>query len=396
MNFIISKFKQRDIWSSYLLYALYFLLGMYYPLYSFMRQTFPDHMMIVVYYNHILLLLLLLKIVLQKNSIFDWLLVLALLYLCRKSYQYNYDFYNIFGTLMLMCCAKNIDIKKIIKADLSLRVVRSILFLALPYLGLMVNNIHYYVGGRERTFFGWTHPNMMGLDFLLLAIDIMYLRKECKKWYDCILYAGIIIFLDKTANSRTAEAVIAILIIVQLLSILMSQTWFHRMMVLFTSGALFLCIGIPFIGTYLYIHNPDLFSGYEYSTMLSRIQLTVNFYHQNGGLAFYGFPVEDTDCLDMMFSYIPLHWGLAAFIIIAAALIFTIIAAAVKKNTSLLALLFLFLIYGCSEVAHVYPVYSYFAILFGYYVMNHKTFFSSTWIEKWKTKIVSPKENGDA
>lgn len=377
MDFIINKFRQRDVWSSYLLYILYFLLGMYYPLFSFMRQTFPDHMMIVVYYNHILLLLLLLKIALQKNSVFDWLLVLALLYLCRKSYQYNYDFYNIFGTMMLLCCSKNIDIKKIVQVDLLLRVVRSVLFLVLPFIGLMFNNIHFYVGGRERTFFGWTHPNMMGLDFLLLSIDIMYLRKEYKKWYDCFLYAGIIVFLDKTANSRTAEAVIALLIVIQLLSVVMNTVWFHRLMVLFTSGALFLCIGIPSIGTALYMHNPELFARFDYSTMLSRIQLTANFYQQNGKIAFYGFPVEDADCLDMMFSYIPLHWGLAAFIIIAVALIFTLVIATAKRNTSLIVLLFLFLIYGCSEVAHIYPVYSYFAILFGYYIMNHKLYFPS-------------------
>ena len=93
-------------------------------------------------------------------------------------------------------------------------------------MGLMINKINVWIGGRTRTFFGWTHANMMGLDFLLLAMDIMYLRKECKKWYDCILYAGFIIFLDLTANSRTAEAVIAMLIVIHLLSIVIPKTGF--------------------------------------------------------------------------------------------------------------------------------------------------------------------------
>ena len=47
-------------------------------------------------------------------------------------------------------------------------------------MGLMINKINVWIGGRTRTFFGWTHANMMGLDFLLLAMDIMCLRKECK------------------------------------------------------------------------------------------------------------------------------------------------------------------------------------------------------------------------
>ena len=80
--------------------------------------------------------------------------------------------------MMLLFCAKNIEIRKIVKLDLYIRIVRCILFFTLPFMGLMINEINIWIGGRTRTFFGWTHPNMMGLDFLLLAMDIMYLRKE--------------------------------------------------------------------------------------------------------------------------------------------------------------------------------------------------------------------------
>ena len=310
MNILIEKFKQRNEISTIFLYILYFLLGMYYPLFSFMRQTVPQYWNQVTLFYHILLILLLVKVIIQKNSVLDCFFLIVLLYLCYKSYQYNYDFYNIFGTMMFLCCAKNIEIKKIVKLDLYVRIVRSALFLTLPFMGLMINKINVWIGGRTRTFFGWTHANMMGLDFLLLAMDIMYLRKECKKWYDCILYAGFIIFLDLTANSRTAEAVIAMLIVIHLLSIVIPKNWFHKMMVLFTSGTFLLCVCIPFIGSYLYIRKPELFLQHD-GTMLSRIQLTTTFYLRNGGVGFYGFPIEDEDCLDMMFAYIGLHWGIA-------------------------------------------------------------------------------------
>lgn len=373
MNILIENFKQRNEISTIFLYILYFLLGMYYPLFSFMRQTVPQYWNQVTLFYHILLILLLVKVILQKNSVLDCFFLIVLLYLCYKSYQYNYDFYNIFGTMMFLCCAKNIEIKKIVKLDLYVRIVRSALFLTLPFMGLMINKINVWIGGRTRTFFGWTHANMMGLDFLLLAMDIMYLRKECKKWYDCILYAGFIIFLDLTANSRTAEAVIAMLIVIHLLSIVIPKNWFHKMMVLFTSGAFLLCVCIPFIGSYLYIRKPELFLQHD-GTMLSRIQLTTTFYLRNGGVGFYGFPIEDEDCLDMMFSYIGLHWGIAAFIIIVAAITYAIYKASSEQNTVFLVLLFSFLVYGLAEVAPIYPVYSYFSLLLGYYIMNHKPF----------------------
>lgn len=373
MNILIEKFKQRNEISTIFLYILYFLLGMYYPLFSFMRQTVPQYWNQVTLFYHILLILLLVKVILQKNSVLDCFFLIVLLYLCYKSYQYNYDFYNIFGTMMFLCCAKNIEIKKIVKLDLYVRIVRSALFLTLPFMGLMINKINVWIGGRTRTFFGWTHANMMGLDFLLLAMDIMYLRKECKKWYDCILYAGFIIFLDLTANSRTAEAVIAMLIVIHLLSIVIPKNWFHKMMVLFTSGTFLLCVCIPFIGSYLYIRKPELFLQHD-GTMLSRIQLTTTFYLRNGGVGFYGFPIEDEDCLDMMFSYIGLHWGIAAFIIIVAAITYAIYKASSEQNTVFLVLLFSFLVYCLAEVAPIYPVYSYFSLLLGYYIMNHKPF----------------------
>lgn len=373
MNILIEKFKQRNEISTIFLYILYFLLGMYYPLFSFMRQTVPQYWNQVTLFYHILLILLLVKVIIQKNSVLDCFFLIVLLYLCYKSYQYNYDFYNIFGTMMFLCCAKNIEIKKIVKLDLYVRIVRSALFLTLPFMGLMINKINVWIGGRTRTFFGWTHANMMGLDFLLLAMDIMYLRKECKKWYDCILYAGFIIFLDLTANSRTAEAVIAMLIVIHLLSIVIPKNWFHKMMVLFTSGTFLLCVCIPFIGSYLYIRKPELFLQHD-GTMLSRIQLTTTFYLRNGGVGFYGFPIEDEDCLDMMFAYIGLHWGIAAFIIIVAAITYAIYKASSEQNTVFLVLLFSFLVYGLAEVAPIYPVYSYFSLLLGYYIMNRKPF----------------------
>ena len=373
MNLLIKKLKKLDTFSTAFLYPVYFLLGLYYPLFSFMRQTFPAYMGQLVIFYHILLFMLLLKNIMQKNSILDWIFLIILLYLCRKSYQYNFDFYNIFGTLMFLFCAKNIDLQKIIKLDLYIRIIRSILFFTLPFMGLMINEVNILIGGRTRTFFGWTHPNMMGLDFLLLAMDIMYLRKECKKWYDCILYAVFIIFLDRTANSRTAEAIIAMFIVIHLLSIVIPKNWFHKMMVLFTSGAFLLCVCIPFIGSYLYIRKPELFLQHD-GTMLSRIQLTTTFYLRNGGVGFYGFPIEDEDCLDMMFSYIGLHWGIAAFIIIVAAITYAIYKASSEQNTIFLVLLFSFLVYGWAEVAPIYPVYSYFSLLLGYYIMNRKPF----------------------
>ncbi len=76
----------------------------------------------------------------------------------------------------------------------------------------------------------------------------------------------------------------------------------------------------------------------------------------------------------MMFSYIGLHWGIAAFIVIVAAITYAIYKASSEQNTVFLVLLFSFLEYGWAEVAPISLVFSYFSLLLGYYIMNHKPF----------------------
>ena len=110
----------------------------------------------------------------------------------------------------------------------------------------------------------------------------------------------------------------------------MQQTFPYSMLpvVYFYHTLLFLlCIGIPSLGSYLYTLYPDFFLEHD-NTMISRIQLTLDFYNRNGRFALYGFPVEESDCLDMMYPYISLHWGIAAMIIITLATSYAIYKAA--------------------------------------------------------------------
>ena len=106
-------------------------------------------------------------------------------------------------------------------------------------------------------------------------------------------------------------------------------------------------------------------------TMRIRIEQTTYFYNKHFGLGFYGFPIEDNECLDMLFAYIGLHWGIAAFCIIIFVAIYDIYYAAKKGDTFVLIILFTFFVYGCAETAPIYPTYSYFAIILGYYLMNN-------------------------
>ena len=79
---LIEKFKQRDLFSTYFFYIIYFLLGIYYLLFSFMSETIPQYWNQVIFFYHALLILLLVKVLLQKNTFLQWIFLVAMLYLC--------------------------------------------------------------------------------------------------------------------------------------------------------------------------------------------------------------------------------------------------------------------------------------------------------------------------
>ena len=155
----------------------------------------------------------------------------------------------------------------------------------------------------------------------------------------------------------------------------MQRNWFHKMMVLFTSGAfLLMCWYSIYRKLFIYPQTGIIFTTWRNHALKNSIDYYL--LSKNGGFGFYGFPIEDQDCLDMMFSYIGLHWGTAAFIIISAAIIYAIYKASREQHTSFLILLFFFLVYGWAEVAPYLSCYiSYLSLLLGYYIMNRKPFY---------------------
>ncbi len=45
----------------------------------------------------------------------------------------------------------------------------------------------------------------MGFSFTVMALEWMYLRHRRFRWYDYVGVLTMVLFLDRTANSRTAE-----------------------------------------------------------------------------------------------------------------------------------------------------------------------------------------------
>lgn len=65
---------------------------------------------------------------------------------------------------------KDIDLDKVLKVDLVTRICLGCALIILPLVGLYTDHADQMTGGRLRSSFGWSHPNEMGLFFLMFCI----------------------------------------------------------------------------------------------------------------------------------------------------------------------------------------------------------------------------------
>ncbi len=150
------------------------------------------------------------KVVLEKNRWADWLMIIGLLglsELSRITTQTNAFLWFAAGILL----AKNIDLNKVLKADLITRILLGGCLIALPLIGLYPNQSDLMIGGRLRAV-SVGHIPMRWDCSLMLCILWFYIRYEKWNWKDTLAMVVCIGFVDYFANSRTSEVAAVLLL----------------------------------------------------------------------------------------------------------------------------------------------------------------------------------------
>lgn len=165
--------------------------------------------------------LALVKLCIQKNNWKEWILIIAFGCVAICSFQNSQDKTPLL--LMLgICCSREINLDKFLRIDLIGRVASAVLLIALSLAGLYKNKV-FFARDIYRTCFGWQVPNGMGFSFTVMALEWMYLRHRRFLWYDYVGVLTMVLFLDRTANSRTAQLLMLGILIVELF-----YTWFEK------------------------------------------------------------------------------------------------------------------------------------------------------------------------
>jgi hypothetical protein len=328
-----------------------------------------------VWWNYFLLgiySIMAVKVILQKNNWIDWCMVISLAGLAeisRITTQTNGVVWFVAGLLLI----KDIDLDKVLKVDLVTRICLGCALIALPLVGLYPDHTDQMIGGRLRSSFGWSHPNEMGLFFLILCILWFYIRYEKWNWKDMVAMIGAVLAVDHFANSRTSEICVVLLVGLSVL-VCISRKYRWNMKkrcrtwgIAAASTLIVGCVGMLSLMTMVYSLS-GWFQRFPY-TVSSRLLLANRFWVDKGFTLFgqifdngtYGY-------LDIMYAHLGLNYGVIILLLFIGLNLFAIWQAYKDKNEKFLIILLIFITYSLLEHEHFKMLSGFYPVLLGYYV----------------------------
>lgn len=312
-------------------------------------------------------------ICIQGNSIKEWAFVLCMGVIALFSYMGSHD-RSALVIALVICCTKNVRLEKLVKLDFAVRLLSGIPYIVLPFIGMIPNHIKVMVGGRPRTFFGWYHPNGMGKSMMLICMEWCYLRHGRFRWYDYAGMAGLVAFLDVTANSRTSELLILGLLFWEAFSTALRKYNKDTCAVwtFLTSAALGGAVALPVFAVLFFEKFSNVILE-RMGTVGSRLHLTWSFV-QVHGITLFGssYTPGSDEYLDMLFANAVFRQGYVFGLILIGLSILAVWYAYRKRDERYLLLLFVFFAYGMMESEHLNPIYAFFPLLLGIPVFDQK------------------------
>ncbi|MCD8363515.1 MAG: hypothetical protein LUC98_11280 [Lachnospiraceae bacterium] len=364
---MIEKKNRLELWLTCIILEGFLLYG---ETTTAVSETWPVLGNYLEYWLYFMYLLVLIKVVIQKKNWLEWLVTAGLLgfvELTRITTQTNAVLWFAAGLLI----AKDIDLARVLKTDLLTRIVMAAALLVLPLSGLYPLYIKDWGGDRVRYSFGWSHPNEMGLFFLMLCVSWVYLRYKKWCWKDNAVMLLLLVFLDCLPNSRTSEiSILLLLVLVNFSSFLKRRVPDDgaRLRLWKTLGLLSI-LGVCILSFVLFIGYSDEITIFQYipSTMRGRFYLAHRFWSEQGfSLLGQVFDSGAYGYLDMLYAYLSLNMGILVMIGVLFLNVLTAWRAGKDGNEGLLIVLIAFQAYGLMEHEHFKIIYSFYPLLLGY------------------------------
>ncbi|MFQ6838317.1 MAG: hypothetical protein ACLRSU_12470 [Thomasclavelia spiroformis] len=292
--------------------------------------------------------------------------------LCGCVYFYAYNLILI-KTLLLVLASKDINIDRNLKINFYIRIFLIISVIILFYYGKTDDYIMIRNNQIIRSGMGFGHPNTFAGTIFSSFMIWCYFKLYKMRWYNYVLAVTFIIFIDILCNSRTAEFVM----IISLILLFFAQTFprfltSHIFKFFMYIEFVFMTV-LSLIGVFLYRGRGDL--GLLIDNLLTGRLRLANSFLEKYGITLFGNKIEFissriaieentyTWVLDNMYLYILVHLGIIAFILIFLVLKKIIDVLYETNNMAGILVLCLYMIFGLSETGMLRFEYNSFIIL---------------------------------
>lgn len=265
-------------------------------------------------------------------------------------------------TYILIMGGKYMDIDQLIRNDIKIRVIFSLVLLLLSEVGLVENVLNFRLNGMPRQSLGFSHPNNLGAVWLIICIYYFYLHHKKFRARDYLLILAIGLFVYIVPNSRTSAIMIFVCLLVELIYTVGSFFGLHLYEGKITGAV---CTSFPILITvFSYV------SAYKYSAtnafciaydkiFSSRLYLAYSGL-QNYGLTLFGQKIKvitwvesqelniTSNTIDNLYVYLGVNFGVIALIM--AVILLLVIIYHAYKNQDYSVMLCMTLIIACGLV----------------------------------------------
>lgn len=266
--------------------------------------------------------------------------------------------------VLLLAACRGVELSRCIRLDMLLRLVWTIVLVVFSQMGLAQDAVIIDAERGVRHSLGFSNANQLGMNVLIISLEMLYLNGFKLKVATGLLLLGIVSILDFFSGSRSATLLIYIAIAVALVN----TFWRHgitRSNVLFRASQfaapmLFMLTMIALVG----YQKGDLWALEINEILTNRIKI-IDFFSAQYDLSLFGRDIAVSGVsFDVLYAYLFFGYGLLICVGYLAALPLLIQRLHARHEHGLVIVFLLLSIYGLSERLWLCVEYNAFMLAF--------------------------------
>lgn len=349
--------------------------------YSFcMVYSFIGH--IQIYHDFLQKLMLLGVVFIGISIIFqshvytkrEILLLALMLFVSVLNFLYSKDF-SLFKFTLFLYATKLVDLNKCFKYDFILRIIMFFLVIILCDNGIAPNVVSYH-DGNIRYSLGFTNPNSLSMQALIISFEsilLYYNKKRYTVFFIIVIYNLII---DYYSGSRTTFFVLLITIILLIIYAKIPKFYDHIIVKKIITNSYLLLLILTLFMTFLFFYENHI--SILLDSFLSYRLTNITYYFQSLEINLFGNDLSLYNrTLDTCYAFAVIGLGIIPTILYCY--LFNRLFCKLYKihNYLVIILMLCFTIYGLSERLWLNIDYNFFMICFSFVFFDKEKFLSN-------------------